>query len=217
MNEEIRETLKEDVKSLNEKENLTDNCFVAAMDVQKGKSKKITVDADLKDGCKIAIIVQKDTITTSNRPTVKEKLSSFGFAKTVVKNVTSKLEEGKINSNHISDIRKINLLDEISVLDEASQQETVEEIIKNRNEYNLINSEYIAWLSLKRGKINKFLVENWYRGILRNIERLLLQADVSHNVIHELDSGQNLHLIQRIKTLIRELENLLNLLQYKNS
>ena len=139
MNEEIKGTLRDDVDSLDEKQknNLADNCFVAAMDIDSinGKAKKITVDAGIKDGYKLTIVAVKDTATTTTRPTSQERLISCGLAETVVKNVTSKLAEGKITSNHISDIRKTNLLDEISALDEDFQQVAVEETLnKETNE-----------------------------------------------------------------------------------
>ena len=219
MNEEIIGTLRDDVKSLDEKQkkHLTDNCFVAAMDIdsKKGKAKKITVDAGIKDGYTLAIVAVKDIATNTTRLTSHEKLISFGLAETVVKNVTSKLAEGTINSNHISDIRKTNLLDEVAALDDDSQLEAVEDIIKHRNESVLINSEHISWLTLKNGKVNKFLIENWYRGILRSIERLVLHADISSEVVDELFQEQRQHLVQRIKTLIKKLENLLTLLERK--
>jgi hypothetical protein len=219
VNEEIKGTLKDDVDSMDDKQkdNLVDNLFTAVMDVvsKKGRGKKTTVDAGFREGIKLSIVAENDTAKTTNRQSARERLNNFGLAETVVKNVTSKLEEGKINSNHISDIRKTNLLDEITALDQDSQQEAVEEIINTRNERDLINSEHISWLVLKKGKINTFLVENWYRGILRTIERLALQADVSRDVVDALLPEQNQHLLQRIKFLINKLENLLTLLERK--
>lgn len=174
------------------------------------------IDAGKQNGYQIEILVRKDT-AKSNRQTIREQLSSFGLKESVLKDLTSRIEKGKINSNHISDIRKTNLLEDISSLNEESQQKAVEEIINIRNERDLLNSENISLLVLNSGKVSKFLVENWYRGIIRTIERLILQAEVSQDIIDELLIEQKMHLSDRINFLIKKLERLLILLDHQKT
>ena len=152
-----------------------------------------------------------------HRQTTEDKIKALGLDLTITHELLTKKNDGKIKSYHIDDIIETNLVEDISKLDQESQKQITENIIKNRNEYSLQNKEEISLFILRSGKINRFLLEHWYAGILRTIEKLICQADVKEEIVNELSLEENRHLKSRVKKLIILLQKLISLLEKAKS
>jgi|GEM_PF-1257202 len=220
MSIEVKGSLNQDVNSLNnnQKYNLTEYSFVAAKDVgnKKGKARKTIVELGEVNGIKLFVTAIDDSMKR-HRQTTEDKIKALGLDLTITHELLTKKNDGKIKSYHIDDIIETNLVEDISKLDQESQKQITENIIKNRNEYSLQNKEEISLFILRSGKINRFLLEHWYAGILRTIEKLICQADVKEEIVNELSLEENRHLKSRVKKLIILLQKLISLLEKAKS
>jgi hypothetical protein len=219
MLEEAKGTLKHDVTSINEKDkaNLVKLTVAAVADVtnkksKSGKTQKTIVELPEINGMKYQITATKKEVQPTGA-TVENRIRSIGLIDAVTDKLIEKYSKGEITQNHVRDINKINTIENVTTLDSGSQEKLIETIIKNRNEQNDINSSEAAFILLKNNKVTKYIVDNWYRGILRIIEKLSLYADVSEDTIHNLSAEQNYYLSEKLSDLISKLERLLNLLR----
>jgi len=160
MSIEVKGSLNQDVNSLNnnQKYNLTEYSFVAAKDVgnKKGKARKTIVELGEVNGIKLFVTAIDDSMKR-HRQTTEDKIKALGLDLTITHELLTKKNDGKIKSYHIDDIIETNLVEDISKLDQESQKQITENIIKNRNEYSLQNKEEISLFILRSGKINRFL------------------------------------------------------------
>jgi hypothetical protein len=217
--EEAKGTLKHDVTSINEKDkaNLLKLSVAAVNDVTKkksksGKTQKTIVELPETDGMKIQITATKKE-GQSSRATVEDKIRSIGLLDVITDKLIEKYSIGEITQNHVRDICKINTIENVTALDSSSQESLIETIIKNRNEQNDSNSSEAAVILLTNNKISKYIVDNWYRGILRMIEKVSLYTEVSEDTICRLSYEQKHFLSEKINDLIAKLEKLLSLLK----
>lgn len=159
MSKDLIKSSLEDIKSLNnsEKEKLNHYINMAIKDVKKtkGKSDNIVIDLGNNNGYKREVVEKR--IKKNNYPTSKDKLKSIGLAKANEEKLVEKINKGKINSNHITNIAKADIDDALTQLPPKKQEKVIEKIIQNTNEKNLINREEIASEALQDGNINLFL------------------------------------------------------------
>ncbi|MBB6218093.1 hypothetical protein HNQ80_004233 [Anaerosolibacter carboniphilus] len=219
MAEEAKGTLKDDVTSISDqgKTSLITLSITATTDVKNkksksGKTKKTTVELTEIDGVKYQIVATNEE-KSKPRATVEDKIRSIGLVNKVTGTLIEKYKKGEITSNHVRDISKINTIENVTKLASDSQRKLAEIIIENRNIQNDINSSEAAILLLKSGQRDKFVVDTWYRGILRLVQKLRCYAEVSEEAVAALSFEQNSHLSANIKELISKLNALLLLLE----
>lgn len=170
-------------------------------------SKHAKLQCDKKEGIKITIRAHKENSDPPGTATVK-RINVLGFDQKVTKHLVNQYKSGEIKSYHVTDLNKTNLIDEVSTLDTDTQLEVVETIIKNRNEHNMTNTEDVSLYLISKGKVDVFIIENWYRAILKTLHKLIRLADVNTNVINFLSNEQKQFLIDKVIKLSKELVNL---------
>jgi len=219
MSDEVMGSLKRDVTSLDvtQKDELVKNGFIATNDVKDKKSKaqktrKTTVDMGIINGIKLAIVATDTTIPKKGKNT-EEKINELGLDFNITQALLKQKNDGEINTNHVNDIIHTNLVDDISELSHATQKQITDTIIKNRNEYNSLNKEEVSFYILKSGKINGFLLDNWYNGLMKFIEKLFQLSSVNEEIINHLSSDKRKILISKIKEMIKAMDKLIILIK----
>lgn len=140
------------------------------------------------------------------------KIRALGFSDSLTNKLLEKYKHGEISSNHVRDIGKINSIEEVSKLNQESQENLANKIIEKRNEQTDENSSEAAIILIKNGNTEKYIIDTWYRGILRLINNLHRFANVDESTVNQLSSAQKDNLSKKIKVLIERLEKLILLL-----
>lgn len=207
MNEsEVRASLYEDVSSLDnyQKKQFTDMSFLATNDVErkKGKFRKARIKMLSKDGIDLELVATNTTFKKNHYPKAEDKLKLLGFTKEVNDNLLNKIINGEINSNHINDLQKLILLERLKQLNPEDQNTIIKSIIDNRTNRNSINAEEISSYVIKNGDEDEFILDTWYRGMLRLIYKLSSHSNVGVDVFLRLSKDQQLNLKTKIDNLI---------------
>ena len=113
MNEnEVKASLNDDVSSLdkNQKQQFTDMSDLATkgVELKKGKARKIRIEVSNKDGI-VTDLVKTDTNVNKNYPKAEDKLKGIKFSDGVFYNLHNRINDGEINSTHITDLQKLTI------------------------------------------------------------------------------------------------------------
>ncbi|MFJ5718143.1 hypothetical protein [Neobacillus sp. NPDC093127] len=181
-----------------EKQIYKEMCFVITKDIstKKGKAHKTVIQIDKSDGSEMQLISINKKIKKIY-PTAHDKLKCINLKDEVTKEFENEINEGNINSNHVTDIQKITLSEELNRLNKEDQKQVINNIIKNRNERNLINSEQVATFALLNGEINTQIIEIWYRGINRTVDQFIGQLESGLSIINKLPKQQSDFLLEK--------------------
>lgn len=212
MSKDLIKSSLEDIKSLNslEKEKLNHYINMAIKDVKKakGESNSIVIDLGNNNGYKREVVEKR--IKKNNYPTSKDKLKSIGLAKANEEKLVEKINKGKINSNHITNILKADIDDALTQLPPKKQEKVIKKIIQNTNEKNLINREEIASEAIQNGNINLMIVENWYKGILRASNQFESKLYIDEKALEFLSNDQLQELYEVINKIIKKCNDFMN-------
>jgi hypothetical protein len=219
MSEEAKGTLKDDVTSINEQEknNLIKFTVAAADEITKkkgkpGKTRKTKVELTKENGITYQILATYEGAPPPGS-NVEAKIKSIGLNDKLTNNLVGQYINGKITLNHVRDIIRINTIDDIVKLDPNSQKRLIETIIQNRNEQNDNNSAEASIVLIKSGNESKYIVDTWYRGILRLIQKLSQSMDIDDETTKQLSNNQKHQLINKISQLISKLQHLIQILE----
>lgn len=204
---EVKGSLNDDVSSLDkdQKQQFTDMSYLATNDVEKkkGRARKTRIKVPGKNKFEFELVATNNNIKRKPYPTAEDKLKAIGLSKEVSNNLIKKIDDGDINSNHITDLQKLNMIEKLIKLNPEDQDTAIQNVIKNRNKRNQINSEEISSLIIRNGHEDEFTLETWYSGMIRLIDKLSSHANVDADVVTRLSNQQQLVLKTKIDSLIR--------------
>lgn len=186
--------------------------YLATKDVEqkKGKARKTRIKMPSKDGINYELVAINTMINKNLYPKAEDKLKLIGFSEEVSNNLHNSINDGEINSNHITDLQKINLLDKLIKINPNDQNTAISSVIENRNSRNSINAEEVSSFIIRNGYEDDLTLDTWYRGMIRNINKLSTHSNVSADVFKRLTNDEQLHLRTRIDDLIYILNKLSN-------
>ena len=207
MNEnEVKASLNDDVSSLDkeQKQQFANMSYLATNDVEqtKGKAHKIRIKVPSKNGIDFELVATNNNIFKKPYPKAEDKLKVVGLSKKVNDTLLNKINNGEINSNHITDLQKLNIVDKLIKLNPEDQATAVQSVIENRNNRNAINAEEITSFIIRNGYEDKFTLETWYSGMIRLINKLSSHSNVNVDVFSHLSNDQQQNLKAKINNLI---------------
>lgn len=215
--DKIKATLNE-VNSLDnsQKQSYKNMSYLIAEDInrKKGKAHKTIIQIGHNKE-NIIHLTSTNKNHKTKYPTAHDKLNSLKLNAKVSKELENDINDGIINSTHITDILKISIGEELAKLNNDDQQKVINKIINNRNERNLINSEVVATQSLLNNEDNNTqIIEIWYRGVIRSLEQFILQLEAGLKIYEHLPIQQQNYLLNnfvKIQELLQKYMNELDL------
>lgn len=202
----------EDVKTLedDEKTRLVEYCKSvfsdAALKEKPGATKSVVLTREDSFQYRLVAEQEKKRQTKSIEDSVRE----LGLSGEASKKLIKDFKAGKIKRYHLADIKVHS--DLLEKLTPAQQKKAIDLIVANRKNFYQANKEELSLFQLSGGQAGTYLVDLWYRGLLRTLEKMEKMLGVHRDIFAEADPEQKKQLkkyLRRAGKIISEINTAL--------
>jgi len=210
--DEIRGNIDELSVDTNDKNQFIRFCktFMGQLENIKGKASiaRMKIEDTLEE--QYELIKRRKKADNSVADRASKKIDTLNVQIHLKEKLKEKLGSGKINTNHIQDLLKTGLDDELGKLNTDAQEIILENIENNRNNLTRHNSEEIAAFAVQTDNITRKSLDIWYQGILAACKRVRSLSNPSDESLNNLYNEQ-------IKGLFKEVIDTEKALNYLSS
>jgi hypothetical protein len=179
-----------DVKTLEdgEKTRLVEYCKSIfsdeALKNRAGATKSVILTRE--DGFQYRLVAEQEK-KREMKP-IESIVKELGLSREASKKLIKDFQAGKIKRYHLADIKAHS--DVLEKLTPAQQKKAIDIIVANRKNFYQANKEELSLFQLGSGQAGTYLIDLWYHGLLRTLEKLEKMLQVDGDVVAEADPEQ---------------------------
>lgn len=190
MNKNGKNLTIEDVKTLedDEKGRLVEYCKSVFTDDAIKKTPPATKSVVLaREGSfQYRLVVEQER--KGRAKSVEESIRELGLSREASKKLIKDFKSGKIKRYHLGDIKLLS--DLLEKLTPAQQKKAIDLIVANRKNFYQANKEELSLFQLGGGQAGAYLIDLWYHGLIRTLEKMEKMARVDREIFSEADPEQ---------------------------
>ncbi|HOA34775.1 MAG TPA: hypothetical protein PKV91_07595 [Bacillota bacterium] len=189
----------EDVKTLedDEKNRLVEYCKSIFSDEALKKKPAATKSVILsrENSLQYRLVVEQEKKRRTK--SIEDSVRELGLSGEASKKLIKDFKAGKIKRYHLADIKVHS--DLLEKLTPAQQKKAIDLIVANRKNFYQVNKEELSLFQLGGGQAGAYLIDLWYHGLLRTLEKMEKMLQVDREIFAEADPEQRKQLKKYFK------------------